>query len=147
MSECLSALSAHGFAISRHSEHTEREEFINSLLLRTPYFLFITFIIFYIGLSPTFLFEATLPARRKEETHCSAPRRPASQFKTPLSSAARANESGQPLNKNCHFLFRFIGECKDLAGRPGCLRRTSSHSFRPRHGCRLCVAMQTHCSF
>lgn len=43
------------------------------------------------------------------------------QFKNPLSCTVPANESRQPLNKNCQFLFRYIGWCRHLAGRQSSL--------------------------
>lgn len=92
-------------------------------------FWFITLIIFYTGLPPTFIYKVTLSKMEGKNSLCVL-RQPALQFKTPFSCAVLANESGQPLNKSCQFPFRFIGDHRDLAGRQKCRPCGSSHSFR-----------------
>lgn len=104
-----------------HSELSSRRSSLTAYCcvpLHSFNFWFITFIIFYIGLSPTFLSKATPPPCTAEgKNSLLVWRLPALQFKNPLSCNVLANESGQPLNKNCQFLFGLIGQCRDLAGR------------------------------
>lgn len=137
----------------KHSVHISRRSSLTTYS-RAPLYSFnvwfITFIIFYIGSSPTFLSRATLPCRAEGKNSLLECRLAALQFKNLLSCTVLANESGQPLNKNCQFLFGFIGKCGDLAGRQKCLPCGSSYSFRPlviSPGWRWCFATWTRRTF
>lgn len=117
----------------KHSDHIGRSSLATRC--RTPLysfnFSFITLhnILHWFRLRPLLIPSNSLPAaRRRGKNSLLECGLPVLQFKNPLSSNAPANESGQPLNKNCQFPFGFAGQCKVLAERGRSVFRVDPHT-------------------